>query len=285
MVKQGKYENTIEVVLTEKEAPILFRKKLEELMEQKAFNSEDEAKKWIESTPIVLCLVYHKHSGMFAVEDEAVDSTVSPYDGKTGTYILNEDPDYEPKVYYQPEWYGDDGTNIEYGGLPDGLYSFQVFPSREVCEDWLRNNGYDPGDFVIHEYEDDDIEDYILIDEDGNTIQSAETEEDLDNAYNELVSLIPEDGVVFEKPVTLYATDKAIYGEVDLEHPTSDDRYQVVKLERDYITLTTGEMRSLDALQDLDDYKTLINAVHDSLAKTTEKDIATLAELKNRLSE
>ena len=44
-------------------------------------------------------------------------------------------------------------------------------------------------------------------------------------------------------------------------------------------------MRQLDALQDLDDYKTLINAVHDSLAKTTEEDIATLAELKNRLSE
>lgn len=93
MVKQGKYENTIEVVLTEKKTPILFRKKLEELMEQKAFNSEDEAKKWIESTPIVLCLIYHKHSGMFAVEDDAVDFAVSPYDGKTDAITINEDPE------------------------------------------------------------------------------------------------------------------------------------------------------------------------------------------------
>lgn len=281
MVKQGKYEDTIEVVLTEKETPILFRKKLEELMEQKAFNSEDEAKKWIESTPIVLCLVYHKHSGMFAVEDEAVDITVSPYDGKTGTYILNEDPDYEPKVYYQPERYGDDGTNIEYGGLPDGLYSFQAFPSREVCEDWLRNNGYDPGDFAIHEYEDDDIEGVIIIDEDGNTIQSAETEEDIDDTYNELCELLGEDIIDIE-PTILYATDKAIYGN------GSDERYIAIAVSKDEVYMTDGSILLLEYLQDIDDYNLLIAAVKKAKGvseKATEEDIAALAELKDRLSE
>ena len=92
MVQQGLYENTIEVTLTEKTTPLLFKRKLEELMEQKAFDTEEEAKQWIESTPIVLCLIYQKHSGMFAVEDDAVDATTSPYDGTTHCENLVEDP-------------------------------------------------------------------------------------------------------------------------------------------------------------------------------------------------
>lgn len=92
MIKQGKYENSIEVYLSEKETPLLFKRKLEELMEQKAFPSEAEAKEWIEKTPIVLCLIYQKHSGLYAVEDEAVDSTYSPYDGWTFSETLVEDP-------------------------------------------------------------------------------------------------------------------------------------------------------------------------------------------------
>ena len=281
MVKQGKYENTIEVVLTEKETPILFKKKLEELMEQNAFNSEKEAKKWIENTPIVLCLVYHKHSGMFAVEDDAVDFTTSPYDPNITTYSLNEDPAYEPKVYYQPEWYGDDGTNIEYGGLPDGLYSFQAFPSREVCEDWLRNNGYDPGDFAIHEYEDDDIEEVTIIDEDGNTIQSAETEKDLDDVYNELVELVGNDRIEIE-PTKLYTTEEALYG------MGSNERYVAIAVSKDEVDFDNGESEILELLQDVDDYKLLIDAVKKAQSenyKTTEEDIKALAELKKKFSE
>lgn len=75
------------------------------------------------------------------------------------------------KTYYQPERYFDDGTNIEYGGFPPvELFSFQAFGSREDCEEWLENNGYDPGDFVIHEYHDDDIEDVTIIDSCGNVL-------------------------------------------------------------------------------------------------------------------
>lgn len=92
MVKQGKYENSIEVTLTEKDSPLLFKRKLEELMEQGAFDSEEEAKHLIESTPIVLCLIYQKHSGLFAVEDTAVDITTSPYDSSTYCEELVEDP-------------------------------------------------------------------------------------------------------------------------------------------------------------------------------------------------
>ena len=77
-------------------------------------------------------------------------------------------------TYYQPEHYMDDGTNIEYGGIPEGLASFQVFRTREDCEEWLRNNGYEPGDFVIREYQDDDIEEITLLDSNGENIDRIE---------------------------------------------------------------------------------------------------------------
>ena len=82
-------------------------------------------------------------------------------------------------TYYQPEFYSDDSTNIEYGGLPEGLFSFQSFPTREECEEWLKENDYNAADFVIHEYQDDDIEDVTLIDRYGGVIpRIEELEED-----------------------------------------------------------------------------------------------------------
>lgn len=72
--------NIINITITKETYPQLFKLKLDELMEQGAFNTKEEAEKWIETTPIALHLVYQKHSGLFAVEDEAVDFTTSPYD-------------------------------------------------------------------------------------------------------------------------------------------------------------------------------------------------------------
>lgn len=76
------YES-IKVILDENTYPIAHQKKLEELMEQGAFRSEAEAKEWINTTPIELELYYEKHSGLFAVEAEAVEdiphTLCSPY--------------------------------------------------------------------------------------------------------------------------------------------------------------------------------------------------------------
>ena len=80
----------------------------------------------------------------------------------------------EHYVYYQPEWYHDDGTNIDYGGTPDELYSFQAFLTPDICKEWLRNHDYNPGDFVIHEYQDDDIEEVTIIDENGENLDRIE---------------------------------------------------------------------------------------------------------------
>lgn len=77
-------------------------------------------------------------------------------------------------TYYQPEAYNDDGTNIDYGELPEGLFSFQAFPTRKECEEWLMENGYNAADFVIHEYHDNDIEDVTLIDRNSDELVMIE---------------------------------------------------------------------------------------------------------------
>ena len=84
--------------------------------------------------------------------------------------------------YYQPEWYHDDGTNIEYGGIPDGLWDFQAFLSEDECRRWLINNDYNPSDFVIHEYQNDDIEDVTIINEYGENFDRIEDLSDDDIA-------------------------------------------------------------------------------------------------------
>lgn len=77
-------EETISVLLTRRTFPIAFQNKLNELMEQGAFDSEEEATRWIETTPIILEIMYEKDSGLFAVESEAIESggIISPYSGE-----------------------------------------------------------------------------------------------------------------------------------------------------------------------------------------------------------
>lgn len=77
-------EETIEVLLTRRTFPIAFQNKLNELMEQGAFDNEEDATKWIESTPFVLEIMYEKDNGLFAVESEVIEceTLVSPYSGE-----------------------------------------------------------------------------------------------------------------------------------------------------------------------------------------------------------
>ena len=77
------------------------------------------------------------------------------------------------KIYYQPELYFDDGTNIGWS-LPEELYSFQVFETYEDAYNWLIQHDYDPDDAHINEYHDDDIEEPTFIDEYGDEIEEDE---------------------------------------------------------------------------------------------------------------
>jgi hypothetical protein len=84
--------------------------------------------------------------------------------------------------YYQPHWYKDDGTNIEYGDIPDELYSFQAFVSPEACREWLWQHDYNDEDFTIDEYENDEIEGVTIIDEYGDELERVEDIDDTDLA-------------------------------------------------------------------------------------------------------
>lgn len=72
---------TIEVKLTPGKYPVAYKAKIDELMEQGAFNNRESAERWLMDNPICLELIYEKHSGLFAVESEAIESNsiVSPY--------------------------------------------------------------------------------------------------------------------------------------------------------------------------------------------------------------
>lgn len=80
--KPGK-EEVIEVRLSKEKTPVAFENKVNELVEQGAFDTREEAEKWLSQTPIVLELYYEKGTGLFAVESEALEcgTVKSPYTG------------------------------------------------------------------------------------------------------------------------------------------------------------------------------------------------------------
>lgn len=71
------------IVLDENKYPIAHKNKVDELMEQGCFDDREEARKWVNKTPIELEIYYEKDAGLFAVEAEAIESCseslCSPY--------------------------------------------------------------------------------------------------------------------------------------------------------------------------------------------------------------
>ena len=80
-INEPNHEEVIEVRLSREKTPIAFKEKLEELMEEGAFDTEKEAIEWIEKTPFVMEMYYEKGQGLFLVESDAIDNCdiVSPY--------------------------------------------------------------------------------------------------------------------------------------------------------------------------------------------------------------
>ena len=75
------YEEVIEIRLSREKTPKAFKEKLEELMEEGAFDTEKEAIEWIEKTPFVMEMYYEKGHGLFLVESESLEGggIASPY--------------------------------------------------------------------------------------------------------------------------------------------------------------------------------------------------------------
>ena len=68
--------------------------------------------------------------------------------------------------YYQPSLYSDDGTNIDWT-MPTEMASFWVWRTKKELIACMESWGYDRKDYVIQAYEDDNVEAYSVIDEDG----------------------------------------------------------------------------------------------------------------------
>lgn len=83
------YES-VNITLSKENTPIAYQNKLDELMECGAFDTQDEAEKWLSEAHIELELYYEKGYGLFGVESEAIECTEihSPY---SGAPILDED--------------------------------------------------------------------------------------------------------------------------------------------------------------------------------------------------
>ena len=84
-MKKNKAENyeSIRVYLDENRTPLAFNEKLKELMEEGAFDNENDARYYILTNPIELELYYHKGYGLYGVESDAVEyaDVYDPYDG------------------------------------------------------------------------------------------------------------------------------------------------------------------------------------------------------------
>ena len=77
-------EEVIYVSLSPTKFPIAYKNKVDELMEQGAFDTRKEAEEWVQTNPICLEIIYEKHSGLFAVESEGLEcgGLISPYTNK-----------------------------------------------------------------------------------------------------------------------------------------------------------------------------------------------------------
>lgn len=74
----------IHITITESEQPIAYNQKIDELVEQGAYPNREEAKKKNQVFHFDMEMYYQKHSGLFIVEEGAVESgtVYSPYDGE-----------------------------------------------------------------------------------------------------------------------------------------------------------------------------------------------------------
>lgn len=87
------------VTVTEQHFPILFRQKVEELIEDCGV-PEEEAKKQVEGMRFTLELCYQKSSGLFAIETEAIECSGSNlYNPYTGDNLVDCDEDTFETIY------------------------------------------------------------------------------------------------------------------------------------------------------------------------------------------
>lgn len=89
------YETIGYIKLDERKTPIAFKAKVEELLEEGCAKTEEEARGMVMQMEIELEVYYEKGHGLFAVESEAVESTLDIYSPYTGKACERPDNDNE----------------------------------------------------------------------------------------------------------------------------------------------------------------------------------------------
>lgn len=173
----------------------------------------------------------------------------------------------EKLTYYQPCGYNDIDKVVEYGVLPDELASFMVFRTREDCEKWLDDEGYDLTDWVILEYHGNDIEEPTFITADGeyedgtNSVSCYNTEKELDEGYVRLLSLI--ESVMKETgwdKIKLFEPLPILYS---FEYKDNHQHPKAFAVDDERLYTVEGETYYLSEISDVDDYDALENYVSD----------------------
>ena len=175
---------------------------------------------------------------------------------------------------YQPIYYHDDGTNLEYCGMPEELAENMAFPTRDDCERWLGDNDYDPGDYAVIETDRNNIEDLILVGWDGNfldgtsSVSCFNTGLELDRLQGQLKDLIQmrmSDGRerVYIDAVTLYENRHDILENHGYNPDLTDDerheRAVIVAVDLEHAYDEDGTVYPLWDIVDLDDIELLID--------------------------
>ena len=85
-MKLNSYEDyePIEVILTKEKTPIAYNNKIEELVEEGAYETKEAAEKDYPKFVMECEVYYEKGYGVFVIESDAVETTdiYSPYNGK-----------------------------------------------------------------------------------------------------------------------------------------------------------------------------------------------------------
>ena len=74
------------------------------------------------------------------------------------------------KTYYQPFIYVNDGVMSSYLFPRNLLFENNAFTDKQDLVTFMKNSGYDEDEYMIEEFHDNDIENVILIDACGHTL-------------------------------------------------------------------------------------------------------------------
>lgn len=165
------------------------------------------------------------------------------------------------KTYYQPEL-------IATKDIPQEIASFMVFPTKEDCKTFMDKAGYLEGEYEILTYQDDDIEEPTFLNGDGEDISAVETEDELDDAYLQLLKRVKGHHIgacnghepIRISPTMIYENLAELYG---VSGPGADKYLKVIFLTEEYAICEGDFDIPYDKISDVESFEALLRAIED----------------------